>query len=243
MKYYDITRELLSSPVYGDRGTGLKPYSTCRERTSTSAPFPAPSCGTLRRFSSASAVTGVTSPRFPSASTHVVLSVPENRLVTEDGLGVSPKNDAAAAEIGRHILPCPSGAAFLLRRESALGTDASSVARQASRHTCPSSQAAWPSSNPFGWKKFPTGNISFRRPLSRSEERKGRRAGPCCSSRKRNHRKSRNAGGGKNDLQERETLGRKPPVYFRSRFRRSEPTVSSRAGTLGKDTGPSSTFW
>lgn len=137
MKYYDITRELLSSPVYpGDREPELEKvfdmhggadFNLCSLSCSLHA---GTHCDAFLHFCrDGQDIASMSLDHFIGPC--LVLSVPENSLVTEDDLRdrLPEGTTRLLLKSGGTSFLAPSGAAVLLRRGIlTLGTDASSVA-------------------------------------------------------------------------------------------------------------------
>jgi arylformamidase len=137
MKYYDITRELLSSPVYpGDREPELETVFDMHRGAdfnlhSLSCSLHAGThCDAFLHFCrDGQDIASMSLDHFIGPC--LVLSVPENSLVTEDDLRdrLPEGTRRLLLKSGGTSFLAPSGAAVLLRREIlTLGTDASSVA-------------------------------------------------------------------------------------------------------------------
>ena len=137
MKYYDITRELLSSPVYpGDREPELEKVFDMRKGAdfnlcSLSCSLHAGThCDAFLHFCrDGQDIASMPLDHFIGPC--LLLSVPGHSLVTEDDLRdrIHKKTRRKLLKSGGTSFLAPSGAAFLLRRGIlTLGTDASSVA-------------------------------------------------------------------------------------------------------------------
>ncbi|HPF84774.1 MAG TPA: cyclase family protein [Aminivibrio sp.] len=137
MKYYDITRELLSSPVYpGDREPELETVFDMQRgadfnlRSLSCSLHAGTHCDAFLHFCrDGSDIASIPLEHFIGPC--LVLSVPENRLVTEDDLRnrLPEGTTRLLLKSGGTSFLALSGAAFLLRRGIfTLGTDASSVA-------------------------------------------------------------------------------------------------------------------
>lgn len=137
MKYYDITRELLSSPVYpGDREPELEKVFDMRKGAdfnlcSLSCSLHAGThCDAFLHFCrDGQDIASMPLDHFIGPC--LLLSVPGHSLVTEDDLRdrIPEGTRRLLLKSGGTSFLAPSGAAFLLRRGIlVLGTDASSVA-------------------------------------------------------------------------------------------------------------------